>query len=183
MTIDRYLCLTVKDCKRLGFLAPNAICSGKIEWKRNGSVVASVGFGSKTTGVPVVRFSYEYNGQTVTYDVALRWKRSNLNPDSSDGYYYFVCPVTGALCRNLYLVDGRFVGRRAFKPLYEVQTYSRKTRRETQPWRDFMAVDTLAFAKYRREYYRGRITPYGRKVEKLAHRLRLYEAAERYGIN
>ena len=92
MTIDRYLTLTVADCKRLGFLRPNAICSGSIQWTRGGAVVASVGFGTLTTGVPVARFAYDYNGETRTYDVALRWKRSNLNPDSKSGYYYFVFP-------------------------------------------------------------------------------------------
>lgn len=184
LTIDRYLTLSVADCKRLGFLRPNAICSGSIQWTRGGAVVASVGFGTLTTGVPVARFSYDYNGKPQTYDVALRWKRSNLNPESEHGYYYFVCPETGTLCRKLYLVGGRFVSRQAFRALYPVQTYSRKTRRETQAWRDFMAVDDLVYnQRFRREYYDGRITPYGRKVEKLARRLHLYERAARLGLN
>ena len=132
----------------------------------------------------MARFSYEYNGETHTYDVALRWKRSNLNPESEHGYYYFVCPETGNLCRKLYLVGGRFVSRRAFRALYPVQTYSKKYRSDTRAWRDFVAVDDLVFnQRFRREYYRGRITPYGRKVEKLARRLGAYEQAARLGLN
>lgn len=175
-TIDTYLRLTVADCKRLGFFVPNGTATGVIRWTRNGAVVASVGFGTKTTGVPVARFSYEADGVPVAYDVALRWKRSNLNPDSTNGYWYFVCPVTGTLCRNLYLVDGRFVGRKAFRALYEVQTLSRKTREETRAWRDLFAVEEMATAKYRREYYAGKLTPFGRKAAKLADRFEVYVA-------
>lgn len=170
-TIDEYLSLSVADCKRLGYLAPLATCTGSISWTRNGRTVASVGFATKTSGVPMARFSYEYNGKAVTYDVALRWKRSNLTPDGPNGYYYFVCPRTGALCRKLYLVDGQFMSRSAFRPLYPQQTMSRKYREETRVWRDYMAVDDLIYQRFRRETYRGRPTPYGRKVEKLAQRL------------
>lgn len=175
MTIDRYLCLTVSDCKRLGFLRPNETKTGSIEWRQNGAVVASVGFATKTTGVPLARFAYEVNGEPRAYDVALRWKRSNLNTDTENGYYYFVCPSTGALCRKLYLVDGQFVSRRAFRALYEQQRFSRNQRREREPLRVLLAVDDLVFnQRYRRETYRGNLTPYGRKVEKLARRLYLF---------
>lgn len=180
MTIDRYLSLSVSDCKRLGFLRPNAICSGSIQWTRGGAVIASVGFGTLTTGVPVARFSYEADGVQMAYDVALRWKRSNLNPDSTDGYYYFVCPETGNLCRKLYLVGGRFVSRRAFHALYRCQTYSKKYREDTRAWRALMDADDLVFSqRYRRETYRGKPTPYGRKVDKIARRLGLFGYAVR----
>lgn len=183
MTIDHYLTLSVADCKRLGFLKPNDVCTGKIEWKRNGAVVASVGFGTKTTGVPVARFSYEADGVPLSYDVALRWKRSNLRPDGGDGYYYFVCPSTGVLCRKLYLVGGRFVSRRAFRAPYEAQTLSRKDREQRRAVRDLFDVDDLVFQPYRKEYYRGKLTPYGRKVDKLARRLELYKSGELAGLS
>ena len=182
MTIDRYLSLSVTDCKRLGFFRPNEIQTGRVYWKRDGATVASIGFGTKTTGAPVACFSYEYNGQPVAYDVALRWKRSNLNPDTEHGYYYFVCPDTGALCRKLYLVDGRFVGRKAFHALYRDQNKSHKERRVTGAWHDLLAVDDLCNQRYRRETYRGRLTPYGRKIEKLCQRLHVYERAKDYGL-
>lgn len=173
MTIEKYLCLTVTDCKRLGFLRPNETKTGSIVWRRDGGVIASVGFATKTTGVPLARFSYEANGTPQNYDVALRWKRSNLNPATEHGYYYFVCPVTGALCRKLYLVGGRFVSRHAFRALYEQQTFSKSRRRNLAPYRDLLAVDELVYnQRYRRETYRGNLTPYGRKVAKLAERLR-----------
>lgn len=184
MTIDDYLSISVSELKSMGYFLPAATCSGVVTWKRGGSLIASVGFATKTTGVPVAKFSYEANGRPVAYDVALRWKRSNLNPTTEHGYYYFVCPVTGALCRKLYLVDGRFVGRKAFKPLYEAQTESHKDRRERRTWRDLLAAEDLIFSqRYRREYYNGRITPYGRKVDKIARRLKMFEHAENRPAN
>lgn len=146
MTIDDYLSISVSDLKRMGYFAPAATCSGVVTWKRGGHVVASVGFATKTTGVPVARFSYEVNGEPQAYDVALRWKRSNLNPTTEHGYYYFVCPVTGALCRKLYLVDGRFVGRKAFKPLYEAQTLSHKQRGNDWRIRTLLQLEDLVIS-------------------------------------
>ena len=170
-TIDEYLCLTIADLKRLGFLVPGATCTGSVEWNRGGEVFASVGIATKTAGVPLVRFSYTHNGRPETYDVALRWKRSNLNADTPHGYYYFVCPVTGELCRNLYLVNGRFVGRKAFKPLYPDQAEGHKWREYIKFFRALLDAGDLQNDRYRRETYRGRLTPYGRKVEKLARSL------------
>lgn len=175
MTIDNYLTLSITDCKRLGFLRPGVVTVGRIEWKNDAGVIASVGFSTKTQGVPVACFSYEHNGTPRAYDVALRWKRSNLSPGTEHGYYYFVCPATGALCRKLYFVNGQFVGRTAFKALYKEQTLSVKQRRLTRAWRDLLAVDDLINQQYRRETYRGRLTPYGRKVAKLAGRLRIFQ--------
>lgn len=178
MTIDDYLSISVAELKRMGYFAPATTRSGVVSWKRGGNVIASVGLATKTTGVPVARFSYEVNGKPQAYDVALRWKRSNLNPTTEYGYYYFVCPVTGALCRKLYLVDGRFIGRKAFKPLYEAQTQSHKARRTGRTWRYLLKLEDMVYLqRYRRETYNGRLTPYGRKVEKLISRLHLDEQA------
>lgn len=174
-TLDDYLALTVKDCKRMGFFVPNALSSGVVRWTLDGTVVASVGFATDTRGVPLAKIAYNYNGRNVEATVALRWKRSNLNPASDYGYYYFVCPVTGALCRKLYLVDGRFVSRHATGALYDTQTKT-KSRRPDGPNGPFYAVlefEKLAAQRYRRETYRGRPTPYGRKLRKLARRVGL----------
>lgn len=155
----------------MGLLARAATRTGVITWSDADGFIASVGFGSNTLGVPFARFSYTHNGKPVTYDVALRWKNSNLNTDTSNGYYYFVCPVTGSLCRNLYFVDGRFVSRQAFKALYPAQVESHRNRERLRYWRDVMAADDLANDRYRRETYRGRLTPYGRKIEKITRHL------------
>lgn len=170
-TIDEYLRLSIKDCKRLGFLRPEAFQSGVIRWTVNENERASAGFATDTRGVPVARFSYTCNGEPMNETIYLRWKRSNLN--ENHGYYYFVCPVTGNLCRTLYLVDGRFISRKAFNAPYKQQTKSRRQRNDllfvyldaATAWED------LTKQRYRREYYNGRITPFGRRVEKVARRI------------
>lgn len=170
-TIDEYLHLSVNDCKRMGFLKPQELRTGTVRWTVNGNERATVGFATDTRGVPVARFSYTCNGTPVNATIYLRWKRSNLNAEH--GYYYFVCPVTGVLCRVLYLVDGHFMSRKAFKPLYEQQTKSHRQRHDPLfAYLDIAkAVEDLTKQKYRREFYAGRITPYGRKVEKYCRRL------------
>lgn len=172
-TIGDYLTLSVTDCKRMGYFKPNAAVSGVVRWTRNDAVFASVGFATDTRGVPLAKLAYTYNGHDVEATVALRWKRSNLNPASEHGYYYFVCPVTGSLCRKLYLCDGRFVGRQALNALYETQTKSRAWRPggENGAYLALVEFDRLSAQRYRRETYRGNPTPYGRKIAKLARRM------------
>ena len=42
---------------------------------------------------------------------------------------WFVCPVTGARCRILYLVGGRWISRRAFRGAYPSQRIPARERR------------------------------------------------------
>ena len=166
-TIHDYYTFSVASLKRLGFLREYAAISGRLVWKQDGEVVASVGAATDTRGVPVLKLSYTYYGEPRDMTISLRWKNSNLNPESGHGYYYFVCPRTGKLCRNLYLVDGWFMGRAAFKPLYPQQAQSHAKRDGALAWFDSISrVDDLRAEPYRRETYRGKITPYGRRVRK-----------------
>ena len=176
-TIDEYLHLSIADCKRMGFLAPQAMRSGVVTRRVNDKKRASIGFATDTRGVPVAKFSYTCDGQPVDYTVYLRWKRSNLSPDTEHGYYYFVCPITGKLCRKLYLYDGRFVSRGAFNPLYKQQTKSHSYR--NNPLFALLdleiKIEQIETDRYRREYYNGKITPYGRKVAKTWRQLERYQ--------
>lgn len=178
-TIDEYLQLSIKDCKRMGFLAPEALRQGVVNWTVNGRKTASVGFATDTRGVPVAKFSYTCDGVPVDTTIYLRWKRSNLSTDTTHGYYYFVCPVTGKLCRKLYLHNGRFMSRQAFKPLYEAQTKSHKERHDPLfAYLDITTkIDDAIHQPYRREYYNGKITPYGRKLERLARKFEPFNAS------
>lgn len=179
MTIDKYITISVTDCKRLGYFKPNATCSGVLRWNNaNGGLVASVGFATLTTGVPVARIAYNYNGRDVETEIRLMWKRSNLRPDAANGYYYFVCPETGALCRKLYLVNGRFVGRKAVGALYPDQTKTHAQRRN--PWanlyRTWAQLSEMEKDPHRRKTYNGQQTPFGRRFEKLTQRAEVYGA-------
>lgn len=169
-TIEELLQFSVTDLRRLGLCAQGAAQSARLSWRRWGRVSASIDVRTDTRGaVPVVVLDYTNNGVPVEQTLALRFIPSNL---SRGGYYYFVCPVTGRSCRKLYFVGGRFVSRFAFRALYAKQAHSQTERRRglfavLTAARDFEAVDGQRFRKY---HYRGRLTPYGRRVERLAER-------------
>lgn len=169
--IDNYIRLTVRDCKRLGYFVPKGKSAGVVRWEQGTEEIASIRFGTNLTGaVPYAVFDYSYKGTPVHTEITLRFHASNLN--GVTGYYYFVCPVTGQSCRNLYLVDGRFVSRLAFRPLYSKQAETRipKSNGSLAALRALTEYEELRTAKYRRLTYRGKPTPYGRKVEKAANR-------------
>ena len=171
-TIDNYLRLSVTDCKRMGYFRPNSLTSGVVSWTQRGEVVASIGMQTNTAGiVPYAVLNYNYKGTPVHVELTLRFCPSNLN--NGTGFYYFVCPVTGLSCRNLYLVDGKFISRPAFRPLYSSQA----ERRRNDGLRYLLALadyEKMLDAKYRRLTYRGRLTPYGRRVEKMEARAGLF---------
>lgn len=170
-TIQDYLRLSLTRCKDLGYFVPNATAEGVITWTSAGERIAAVRFKTDTVNNRCT-ISYRTDGEDVTQKVWLRWCCSNLN---RGGYYYFVCPVTGRSCRNLYLVNGRFVSRFAFKALYETQAESHSQRgnplfKTLDAWDK---LEKLERQKYRRYTYRGKPTPYARRVE------RLFRKAER----
>lgn len=169
-TIEELLTLSVTDLKRLGYLVRGATCTGRVSWNSGGREIASICVQTNTAGeFPAVRFIYAADGFPVDYSTPLRFAPSNLN---RGGYYYFICPVTGRACRKLYLVGGRFVSRFAFRALYEKQTKSRAERSGLLGYLDTVeAADRVINAKYRKETYRGKLTPFGRKCAKIAARV------------
>jgi hypothetical protein len=168
--IDNYLRLSVTACKKLGYFTPKAKATGVVTWTQGNEVVASVGFETNLTGaVPYAVLTYRYKGEPVRTELTLRFRPSNLKEGT--GYYYFVCPVTGLSCRNLYLVEGKFVGRVAFRPLYRTQAERIGTRNGSLAFlRALGQYEDMLNAPYRRLTYRGKPTPYGRKVERLGKR-------------
>lgn len=170
-TIEDYLRLTVSDCKRLGFFVPDSDISGVVRWTQGNKLVASVAFRTNLTGnVPYAAVNYSYRGTPVNAEITLRFKPSNLK--AGTGYYYFVCPVTGLSCRNLYLVNGKFVSRSAFRPLYrkQAETKAGKNNGALAALRALTEYEEMTTAKYRRMTYKGKLTPWGRKVEKMGDR-------------
>lgn len=184
-TFEGLLSLSITDLKQLGFLRPNEKNGGGVVWKReDGTRRASIYIETDTRQIPVVRFVYDHGGKVSDYYTPLRFQPSNLN---NGGYYYFCCPVTGRSCRKLYLVGGRFVSRWAFRALYEKQTWSKRERADLMAViRDWAEYERLANQRHRKRYYRGKLTPYGRKLAKyeiIAERLlRFYKDEAKHGI-
>ena len=176
--IDDLLVLSVTALKRHGLLNPNQRKAGELYWSRaNGTRAASIGFVADTThDVATVRLVYDCDGKTHDERVLLRWKRSNLN--DNDGFYYFICPVTGRSCRKLYLYGGRFVSRFAFRALYRSQTVGPATRKGMYyQLTKFYEYEELEGQPRRKETYRGQPTPYGRKLQRYDKHAELMAAA------
>ena len=104
-------------------------------------------------------FRWEYGGSDHTKRVAVEARPSNLGLGS---VYYFICPYSGTLCRKLYTDGNVLTGRRGFK-----HTYS--ARNDSKRHREIMALykllDTPYREPYRKYYYRGKLTPYGLRME------------------
>ena len=167
MVLEDCLCLSLTACKKMGYFVPNADASGVIKWGTRDKVAASIGFETNLLGVvPYAVLTYNYKGNPVRAEITLRYKQSNLK--AGTGFYYFVCPVTGLSCRKLYLVNGRFVSRMAFRPLYKKQ--AENIRRPVIAYYARIAeCEKILFAKHRRKTYRGKQTPWGRKYENAEH--------------
>ena len=186
-TLQDYLRLNLTRCKALGYFVPNATAEGVITWAQGSDVIASVRFTTDTVNHRCTIAYRTADGEQVTQTVQLRWRSSNLDKgvtwEKGRGFYYFVCPVTGRSCRNLYLVNGRFVSRFAFKALYETQAESHSQRhnplfKTLDAWD---RLEKLERQKYRRYTYRGKPTPYARQVERLLHKAeRLAGQMDRY---
>lgn len=164
-TIEDYLTLSVADLRRLGYLTKNELKGGRVFWKIGDAVTAQIDITTDTRAVPMCYLSYVFRGETKQETIRLMWKHSNLDPDGEHGYYYFVCPVSGECCRKLYHVGGRFVGRAAFRPLYPIQVKSRKQRATSRLWDFVIEIEGLR-KPYRKEYYRGKPTPYRLRWER-----------------
>lgn len=165
ITYDDFVTLDLTKCKALGYFAPNATAEGVITWHRGNTKIAVVRMRTDTVNKRAYLAYNTTDGEERQQTIWLRWQSSNLNVG---GYYYFVCPATGRACRKLYFVGGRFVSRFAFKALYKEQTRSKAQRKS--PWQFLAAVsrlDTLSQQPYRKRTYKGKLTPYARKVQKI----------------
>lgn len=74
--------------------------------------------------------------------------------------YYFLCPY-GYKSFKLFYINGEWRSRRSFKAYYAQQMKSKK-------WRelDYLSVPPPFDNGKRKEYYRGELTPYGKRLRR-----------------
>lgn len=106
--------------------------------------------------------SYSCDGKVYSYSIPLVEVPSNLGKER--GCYFFQCPKSSHLCRKLYLYKGYFVSRKYIPgAVYDCQTRGK----ERDAFIRLLGTGFLALDfKNRKEYYRGKLTPWGKKVEK-----------------
>lgn len=111
MTIEQLITLRVGDLSAADMFRTSTRRMKVIEWERGGESASITAVVDMAGYVPFVVLTYNINGRSVRQSVTLRW-HSLYN---GGGFYYFICPVSGMSCRNLYYSEerGGFVGRAA----------------------------------------------------------------------
>lgn len=150
----------ISKLKDWGYLDPEQIKNGTINWSRNGDTTGSISIKVNThSEQPYIEIDYKYKDEPRNYRVFLTSTPSNLNRGK---IWYFICPQTKKRCRNLYSIDGYFLHREAFKGcMYETQTQSKKFRQLVKTLGAYFLNDTLYGELYKKHFkktYAGKPT-------------------------
>jgi hypothetical protein len=157
---DDLLHISATRLKEWGQLKPQRFTSSKITWSRNGNETDQISITINTQSEkPYIELDYLYRGEPRNYKVRLVNVQSNLGKGL---IWYFLCPKTKKRCRQLYLVDGWFYHREAFKEaMYSLQTYSLKDRFLCGQWDKMKRADKarqMLYSKHFKKYYKGKPT-------------------------
>ena len=158
---DNALQIHIKKLKEWGYLEPNRVKSGTINWSRNGNPNGSISIEVNTFAEqPYIELDYKYRDEPRKYKVYLIKKPSNLQKGE---IWFFVCPHTKRLCRKLYSISGYFYHRKAFKGcMYETQTQSKKYRELDKNFGAYYKSDKLYSQLYKKNFKKS----YARKPTK-----------------
>lgn len=165
---DECRTINISNLKKWGYLKPHQFRNGSIFWSRDGAKTSSIGITVNMVAVnPYIELDYKCNGNTINYSLQIVSVPSNIGRGSLP---YFLCPVTGKRCRKLYLIDGRFLHRKAFTGCYyEKQTYSKRNRGLNKVFEIYFGVDNLyeqIYSKYFKKKYAGKATKRYRRIMK-----------------
>ena len=100
---------------------------------------------------------WEDEGEQHSQTIPIVRRESNLIRGSY--VYYFLCPF-GYKAKKLFYIGSSFRSRRAFAHRYRQQTLSRQRREVAR------GSGEEPFRRYGKEYYRGRLTPYGKRCKR-----------------
>jgi len=166
---DEVLQLSITDLKKIEYLKDSYIKKGKITWGINGEETSSISIKTNTISKnQYIELDYNYNGTPKNYKIHLVSIPSNLGIGK---IFYFKCPVTKRRCRKLYLVNGYFLHRNAFKGMYKKQTESKSWRKMSRDLENYYGLDDLyeqIYSKHFRTHYAGKPTrQYVRLMKKI----------------
>lgn len=136
------------------------LCSATLDgrkYKMQPRVCTEVIDGEYTISIYSIEFNWKYDGRQYQQNIGIEYASSNLGLGE---VAYFRCPYTGRNCRKLYTDGQHLLSRWAFKHTYEKCNRSKHHRE----WMKFFELDEMYYQPYRKEYYRGKLTPYGRKI-------------------
>jgi len=150
----------ISKLKGWGYLNPEQIKSGILNWSRNGNPTGSISIKVNThSEQPYIELDYKYRDEPRNYKVYLTSTPSNLNRGE---IWYFICPQTKKRCRKLYSIGGYFLHREAFNGcMYETQTQSKKYRQLDKTLGAYFKSDNLYSELYKKNFkksYAGKPT-------------------------
>lgn len=153
--IENCIKLTIADLKRMDLFQPDAFVLSTISWGPSFRAIVIIDDQSKMT------IRYSIRGIERNSMICIVTRPANIGKGV---VRYFVCPVTNRLCRNLYLYNGRFVSQKAMRfAMYKQQTRSKISRAIPE---GVLADDYVPYKPYGKMYYRGKLTPYGKRIMK-----------------
>lgn len=152
--------ISISKLKGWGYLNPEQIKSGTLNWSRNGNPTGSISIQVNThSEQPYIELDYKYRDEPRNYKVYLTSTLSNLNRGE---IWYFLCPQTKKRCRKLYSIGGYFLHREAFNGcMYETQTQSKKNRQLDKTFGAYFKSDNLYSELYKKNFkktYAGKPT-------------------------
>lgn len=152
--------ISISKLKGWGYLNPEQIKSGTLNWSRNGNPTGSISIQVNThSEQPYIELDYKYRDEPRNYKVYLTSTPSNLNRGE---IWYFICPQTKKRCRKLYSIGGYFLHREAFNGcMYETQTQSKKYRQLDKTLGAYFEIDNLYEELYKKNFkktYAGKPT-------------------------
>lgn len=151
----------ISKLKGWGYLDPEQIKSGTLNWSRNGNQRGSISIKVNTQNLskPYIELDYKYRDEPRNYKVRLVSVPSNLGKGL---IWYFLCPQTKKRCRKLYSIGGYFLHREAFNGcMYETQTQSKKYRQLDKTLGAYFKSDNLYSELYKKNFkktYAGKPT-------------------------
>lgn len=165
---DDVLQMNITKLKQWGYLKPNQIKSGQLDWSRNGEVFASISIRANTISQnPFIELDYNFNNDPRNYKVQLVSMPSNLGKGL---IWYYLCPQTNNRCRKLYSIGGYFLHREAFNNcFYQSQVRSKYYRELDKNFSAFFKIDKIyeeMHSKHFTKYYNGKPTKRYLKLKK-----------------
>lgn len=168
---DEVKTVSISFLGKHGYLKLNQWQSGTITWRRNGEKTGSISISVNIQPEsPYLELDYKSNDTPINYKLRLVSIPSNIGKGV---IWYFICPHTGKRCRKLYLIDGYFYHRSAFRGcMYEKQTYSHNNRWLGKQFDKLFGSEKAyeqIYSKHFKKQYNGKPTKRYLKLLKQAH--------------
>lgn len=166
---DEVLTIDISNLKKWGYLKIENQKKSSISWSRNGDEIASISVEvNMHSNLEYIKLNYTFKEKLIGYKISMVSVPSNLEIGK---IWYFLCPITKKRCRKLYLVNGLFLHREAFKGMYKKQTEPKKWRKIRMILERHFALDDIyeeIYSKYFRSHYAGKPTRrYLRLIKKI----------------